>query len=1010
MVRRTNGLQRPWNGHQIAIYVLLTYLTASFLLLAVPVLPTLAFQIFSSLLLLSLVATTGILGYCTIATDPIDAKLSAYLAVSTGDPANVGVVTPPLLSRSFPRVDAFLAVLWGTLCRVAHALNYSLSSSGSADVDEGGTQRRPLTKYCWLCETTVHSGSMHCKYCEKCVGGFDHHCQWLNTCIGSSNYRYFGGAVASVAFFLTWFTACECVAVVYAESDRRGGGGEGSMYGSSESVRTFLVVANAVNLGFGLLLLGTIGQLLWFHIKLRRMGLTTYEFILVDGRRRREREEEMLRNRGSERWKDRSMRRCGWSKEEGWVGCKPCRKEAEGAPSGLGDLESADTARVVRVRMTGSEDGDYAEAMSVEHPYNSFYETSCGAKKFPGEDSTDDGTEETGRRGEDAAPLSSTATSLASTTAGVKFLGGAGATTGGGEAPLSPRSSLRTLSEISQRALHQGRAGGGRRGAANGAEDFWMVTSASTSTSDEEEYVPPPALRVATPTPGDAALLSVSSSCSSVPTLGVPREDVLHQENLQRVSAGVTGYFRYAEEYRMEITMIDGTGGVVVAAGTGAGGAVTGAPEDATTGTVKDSSSSPLPSSSPSSSPSPSPCVIAPGNEENPSSSAGAADDAECGRSTPPAPAEGSAVLPIAVLDVDESSGSGQSPPDPLGLKQSVEPSGDQVPMSASAGAEWGVSAPIPPMTPADVSHEGPRERETATDAGDTTSATSIRPNSPLHGMLEKTPAVPADTAALTSCASPIAGTERQPSVVESSAAGDAPATAQMINTHETIVGSMTDAGSSEDGGSRDASGPLNVDDAILSPVTHPDVSALVDMNSMQSKSSLPSDGSFEKAPVPANVNVSTCGSDNILKPFVPSAQELLPVALIDSGTGGTTIEDPGLSEHIGDANSVGGNDDPKFAVESVGSTGPMSIQTEHSTDPIDTGGSAEDLVQTAAVPPFKTPMDAVDHSPSPWKNLQEGSDVTSPVSCSTTEGLVGVGDQTDTLQNSFVGEDMFLL
>jgi len=370
-------------------------------------------------------------------------------------------------------------------------------------------------------------------------------------------------------------------------------------------------------------------------------------------------------------------------------------------------------------------------------------------------------------------------------------------------------------------------------------------------------------------------------------------------------------------------------------------------------------------------------------------------------------------VLPIAVLDVDESSGSGQSPPDPLGLKQSVEPSGDQVPMSASAGAEWGASAPIPPMTPADVSHEGTRERETATDADDTTSATSIRPNSPLHGMLEKTPAVPADTAARTSCASPIAGAERQPSVVESSAAGVAPATAQMISTHETIVGSMTDAGSPGDGGSRDASGPLNVDDAILSPVTHPDVSALVDMSSMQSKSSLPSDGSFEKAPVPANVDASTCGSDNILKPVVPSAQELLPVALIDSGTGGTSIEDPGSSEHIGDANSVGGNDDPKFAVESVesvGSTGPMSIQTEPSTDPIDTGGSAEDLVQTAAVPPFKTPMDAVNHSPSPWKILQGGSDVTSPVSCSTTEGLVGVGDQADTLQHSSVVEDMFLL
>merc|ERR1719469_1090524 len=58
----------------------------------------------------------------------------------------------------------------------------------------------------------------------------------------------------------------------------------------------------------------------------------------------------------------------------------------------------------------------------------------------------------------------------------------------------------------------------------------------------------------------------------------------------------------------------------------------------------------------------------------------------------------------------------------------------------------------------------------------------------------------------------------------------------------------MTEGGSPGDGGSRDASGPLNVDDSILSPVTYPDVSALVDVGSMQSKSSLPSGGSFEKA------------------------------------------------------------------------------------------------------------------------------------------------------------------
>ncbi|CAB1098437.1 unnamed protein product [Ectocarpus sp. CCAP 1310/34] len=144
--------------------------------------------------------------------------------------------------------------------------------------------------FCFLCQLHVNKGSRHCRYCDKCVDRFDHHCKWLNNCVGRSNYRYFVTLLVST-FFMTsiqlgissWF------AVMYhsdnvAFSDRV----EGRYARLGGTGHIVLVYAFAVLV---LPFLGLLAQLLGFHIMLISRNLTTYDYIVQEQRKERERKE-----------------------------------------------------------------------------------------------------------------------------------------------------------------------------------------------------------------------------------------------------------------------------------------------------------------------------------------------------------------------------------------------------------------------------------------------------------------------------------------------------------------------------------------------------------------------------------------------------------------------------------------------------------------------------------------------------------------------------------------------
>lgn len=153
--------------------------------------------------------------------------------------------------------------------------------------------------YCYFCELNVHNSSKHCRFCDKCVLQFDHHCKWLNTCIGKKNYAWFLGVVVS-SLLLTSENLALSIAIL-ADAF----GHEDSFEARLEhhdlqhflgtdltllSVQVIIIVSVAVFT----LLVGLIVQLAGFHTMLIYRQMTTYEFIVHEQKRLRDKEADHL--------------------------------------------------------------------------------------------------------------------------------------------------------------------------------------------------------------------------------------------------------------------------------------------------------------------------------------------------------------------------------------------------------------------------------------------------------------------------------------------------------------------------------------------------------------------------------------------------------------------------------------------------------------------------------------------------------------------------------------------
>jgi len=310
---RNHGFERPYNTMQVATWILLPLLLAQFLIFASPVLP-LAAAIPVTVLFVGLGCLAAHCAYRTCMTDPIDDKLARHLR-KEGEGENKDVE------------------------------NGGGANNDDGDDDDDSNNADDPTKYCWVCQTTVHEQSMHCKFCDKCVTRFDHHCMWLNTCVGRANYPYFYRTVVSTFAFVV-VDAATLVGIVVAyfvQAYGGGAGGEGTGGQVDRMTNWFgagvpMVVA-IVNIVFFIITFGSaslLGQLFLFHINLQKEDITTYEYIIRENQRKREKNKEgmavrskrMIMTRAADAKGDKAMairlqmgRIC--------VPCDPARKEVE---------------------------------------------------------------------------------------------------------------------------------------------------------------------------------------------------------------------------------------------------------------------------------------------------------------------------------------------------------------------------------------------------------------------------------------------------------------------------------------------------------------------------------------------------------------------------------------------------------------------------------------------------------------------------------------------------------
>lgn len=120
--------------------------------------------------------------------------------------------------------------------------------------------------FCTLCNAPRSIGTKHCTRCNRCTLSFDHHCKWINNCVGKKNYKEFLIMILLIQALCLFFIGSSVYAVIkFAEKPK------GKIIGISV-VGTLLVPC--------VLTLGFLAHLTGFHVYLKVMKMSTYEYVI----------------------------------------------------------------------------------------------------------------------------------------------------------------------------------------------------------------------------------------------------------------------------------------------------------------------------------------------------------------------------------------------------------------------------------------------------------------------------------------------------------------------------------------------------------------------------------------------------------------------------------------------------------------------------------------------------------------------------------------------------------
>jgi len=275
---RVNGLERPYSPAQVSTWVFLPTLLVEFAVLASPLM-SIAISIPVTVVVFLFAGAATYFAYATMAVDPADVRIFS---------------------------------------------NPCIKKHPDIHYDEPKETDDP-TKHCWICEADVRQTSMHCKFCNKCVEGFDHHCMWLNTCVGIKSYHLFLKTMDFIILLLVSHMTVQVVLIIDMYANPDGSTHELSQTwlgindgDSRESAKDASTLGVTIGMGIFVVLdvvaLSLMMQLWMFHRNLKRDQLTTYQFIVKDGQRRREArqmKEELERKRDSAKAKALAEKRKG---------------------------------------------------------------------------------------------------------------------------------------------------------------------------------------------------------------------------------------------------------------------------------------------------------------------------------------------------------------------------------------------------------------------------------------------------------------------------------------------------------------------------------------------------------------------------------------------------------------------------------------------------------------------------------------------------------------------------